>query len=335
MTDTLSKIEKRTAYTLLLPAVFLVFAALTLLQDPNAKVEKPKLNISISKYNNAGNNYFFKDDGSKTEIVFTGITSTDGTPVVSLEDPNQNAFPRGGLIISLGSTTGLGFAPLLGADVLPVIGAGGSISGIIGIPTFTTPGQSISTASYDYTTGILDVTTGSAHNLNAQNQDVYIEGAKFTSALGITTYGNSTLGNIFRITQIVDNTRLKVKIGITTFDQTYVGFGTVYPYYNSTARSFGSGYNGRVAIGVSVYESGHTGNTASITAEVKTNKHKFWNSTANNVYYGGNYLHTFDSASTGAVNVHSGSEVGNQKTPNGASYDSISCVLTLSFSSAH
>ena len=158
--------------------------------------------------NNAGNNFFYKGDGTKTDIVFTGITSTDGTPVVSLEDPNQNAFPKGGLIISLGSTTGLGFAPLLGADILPVIGAGGSISGIIGIPTYTTPGYSISTASFDYQTGILDVTTSSAHNLNAQNEDVYLTDLKFTSAVGIVTYGNSSLGNIFPITQIVDTTRV-------------------------------------------------------------------------------------------------------------------------------
>ena len=48
--------------------------------------------------NNAGNNYFFKEDGTDSEIVFTGITSTDGTPVVSLEDPNQNAFPKGCLL---------------------------------------------------------------------------------------------------------------------------------------------------------------------------------------------------------------------------------------------
>jgi hypothetical protein len=285
--------------------------------------------------NNAGNNYFFKDDGSKTEIVFTGITSTDGTPVVSLEDPNQNAFPKGGLIVSIGSTNGLGFAPLIGADVLPIIGAGGSISGIIGIPTFTTPGYSISTASYDFTTGILDVTTGTAHNLNAQNDDVYLEDLKFTSALGITTYGNSTLGNIFPITQIVDSTRLKVKIGITTFDQTYVGFGTVYPYYNSTSRAFGSGYNGRVAIGVSVYEPGHTGNNAVISAEVLTNEHKYWYGTSNNIYYGGQYLHTFDSASTGAVNVQSGAEAGNQKTPTSASYDPITGDMTLAFASPH
>ena len=285
--------------------------------------------------NNAGNNYFFKEDGTDSEIVFTGITSTDGTPVVSLEDPNQNAFPKGGLIISLGSTTGLGFAPLLGADILPVIGAGGSISGIIGIPTFTTPGYNISTASFDYQTGILDVTTSSAHNLNSQNEDVYLDGMEFTSAVGIITYGNSTQGNIFPITKIVDSTKVKVKLGISTVDQTYVGFGTLYPYYNSTSRAFGSGYNGRVAIGISVFEPGHTGDTANITAEVLTNEHKFWYSTANNIHYGGQYLHTFDSASTGAVNVQSGSEVGNQKTPNGASYDPISGVLTLSFSSAH
>ena len=285
--------------------------------------------------NNAGNNFFYKDDGTQSDIVFTGITSTDGTPVVSLEDPNQNAFPKGGLIISLGSTTGLGFAPLLGADILPVIGAGGSISGIIGIPTFTTPGYNISTASFDYQTGILDVTTSSAHNLNAQNEDVYLDGMKFTSAVGIITYGNSSQGNIFPITQIVDTTRVKVKLGISTVDQTYVGFGTLYPYYNSTSRAFGSGYNGRVAIGISVFEPGHTGDTANITAEVLTNEHKFWYSTPNNIHYGGQYLHTFDSASTGAVNVQSGSEVGNQKTPNGASYDPISGLLTLSFAGAH
>ena len=239
------------------------------------------------------------------------------------------------MIISLGSTTGLGFAPLLGADILPVIGAGGSISGIIGIPTFTTPGYNISTASFDYQTGILDVTTSSAHNLNSQNEDVYLDGMEFTSAVGIITYGNSTQGNIFPITKIVDSTKVKVKLGISTVDQTYVGFGTLYPYYNSTSRAFGSGYNGRVAIGISVFEPGHTGDTANITAEVLTNEHKFWYSTANNIHYGGQYLHTFDSASTGAVNVQSGSEVGNQKTPNGASYDPISGVLTLSFSSAH
>jgi hypothetical protein len=32
-------------------------------------------------------------------------------------DINQNQLPRGGLIVSLGSTPGLGYAPLVGAKV--------------------------------------------------------------------------------------------------------------------------------------------------------------------------------------------------------------------------
>ena len=45
--------------------------------------------------------------------------------------------------------------------------------------------------------------------------------------------------------------------------------------------------------------------------------------------------HTFDSASTGAVNVQSGAEAGNQKTPSSASYDPITGDMTLAFASPH
>lgn len=77
--------------------------------------------------NNAGNNFYYSESAGITSITFTGITSTDGTKVTSISDVNQNQFPRGGLIVSLGSTNGLGFAPLVGASVTAVVGAGGSI----------------------------------------------------------------------------------------------------------------------------------------------------------------------------------------------------------------
>ena len=35
-----------------------------------------------------------------TSVVFTGITSTDGTKIESDFDINQNQIPRGGLIVS-------------------------------------------------------------------------------------------------------------------------------------------------------------------------------------------------------------------------------------------
>jgi len=47
------------------------------------------------------------------------------------------------------------------------------------------------------------------------------------------------------------------------------------------------------------------------------------------------FTHTFVSASNNAVNVQSGAENGNQKTPNGATYIPSTGVLTLDFASAH
>ena len=68
-----------------------------------------------------------------TTIVFSGITIANSDPaiyVTSDVDVNQNQTPRGGIIVSYGSTPGLGFAPLVGASVTAIVGAGGTIAGI-------------------------------------------------------------------------------------------------------------------------------------------------------------------------------------------------------------
>ena len=64
-----------------------------------------------------------------TTVEFSGITRPDNVLeyVSSDSDINQNETPRGGIIVSYGSTPGLGFAPLVGASVTAVVGAGGSI----------------------------------------------------------------------------------------------------------------------------------------------------------------------------------------------------------------
>ena len=81
--------------------------------------------------NNVGNNYQItvpSSTGGISTVTFTGITSTNSDIIVSDYDVNQNQIPRGGVIISLGSTNGLGFAPLIGAAVTAVLGGGGGIS---------------------------------------------------------------------------------------------------------------------------------------------------------------------------------------------------------------
>jgi hypothetical protein len=117
--------------------------------------------------NNVGNNYDFSESAGVSTVRFTGITTSGGL-LISDYDVNSNQLPRGGIIVSLGSTPGLGYAPLVGASVTAVVGAGGSI----------------------------------------------------------------------------------VSVGLGTTDIT------------------GSGYNSIVSIGVSVFESGHTGDVATITATV-------------------------------------------------------------------
>jgi hypothetical protein len=80
--------------------------------------------------NNPENNFSIIENtvSGISSVVFSGITSAGtGTIITSEFDVNQNQNPRGGIIISLGSSTGLGYAPLVGAAVTAVVGAGGSI----------------------------------------------------------------------------------------------------------------------------------------------------------------------------------------------------------------
>lgn len=62
--------------------------------------------------------------GGATQLQFTG-TATSTT-----YDPNTASVPRGGIILSVGSTSGYGYQPLVSAGGTAIIGAGGTISSI-------------------------------------------------------------------------------------------------------------------------------------------------------------------------------------------------------------
>ena len=81
--------------------------------------------------NNSGNNYDFVGIGTTaTNIFFTGISSASGEKIVSQHDVNLNQLPRGGVIVSLGSTGGQGIAPLVGAAVTVVKNDNGQITSV-------------------------------------------------------------------------------------------------------------------------------------------------------------------------------------------------------------
>ena len=217
--------------------------------------------------NNPTNNFQIIEQTSPTGITsvqFTGIkTTADGTIVINESDINENQLPRGGVIISLGSTPGLGYAPTVGNNTYVEIGVGGTIKNLVSTAS-TGPNNAITTANYDNSTGILEITTRDAHNFELGIVDqVKLAGLEFTCAAphaGITT---------------------------TIFPEAAVGLGSTSIDYSIL----------RV-----------------------TN---------------GDYVHRFVSADNNAVNVTSGSQSGNQKTPNGATYTPTTGLLELTFAAAH
>ena len=132
--------------------------------------------------NNTGNNYEFTADTTAgiSTVEFTGITSTNGDFIVSEFDINQNQVPRGGLIVSLGSTPGLGYAPLEGAKFKAFKDANGGITSVVGIATSSGFNLGIQTAAYDNITGIITVTTEKVHGFALERPNtVKLKGLEF------------------------------------------------------------------------------------------------------------------------------------------------------------
>ena len=221
--------------------------------------------------NNSGNNYEFENDSVAgiSSVVFTGITSTDGSYIKSDFDINQNQLPRGGLIVSLGSTPGLGYAPLVGAKVRAVLDGSGSITDIISIgTTITGTSLGVSTASYNNVSGIIEIETDSAHGFSGKDR-VKLVGLAFTCPTnpGVTSYfpedQPSYVDRAYDIVNIISDTVITVNVGPSTIKHNYIGFGTVYEYF---ALNNGSGYRSPVSIGVT--DPNHSGTEASISAVV-------------------------------------------------------------------
>ena len=85
---------------------------------------------SPTTLNNPNGNFdIISNNAGISSVVFTGIRSaTDSSFIVESDyDVNLNEIPRGGIIISLGSTGGVGYAPLAGASVTAVMDDGGNI----------------------------------------------------------------------------------------------------------------------------------------------------------------------------------------------------------------
>ena len=100
------------------------------------------------------------------------------------------------MIVSLGSTPGLGYAPLVGAKVKADL-TNGAISDVVGVNTYRNP-VGIATAAYNKSTGVIELRTHTNHYLKGGDR-VQLVGLHFTctpSYSGVTT-------TIFQITIVL------------------------------------------------------------------------------------------------------------------------------------
>tara|TARA_R100001480_G_scaffold10362_1_gene18894 strand:+ start:4688 stop:17521 length:12834 start_codon:yes stop_codon:yes gene_type:complete len=204
--------------------------------------------------NNTGNTYEFISDSTAgiSTVEFTGITSTNGDFIISEFDINQNQVPRGGLIVSLGSTPGLGYAPLQGAKVIARKNAAGGLTSIVGIGTSSGFNIGVQTATYDNITGIITVTTNKVHGfaLERPNQ-VKLKDLEFTcpAGSGITTSFFQDHERGLFVVGIVSDRTFEVQAGASTIPHSYLRGGNAFEFFEDL--TFGSGYRGgSVAIGV-------------------------------------------------------------------------------------
>ena len=80
--------------------------------------------------NNTGNNWELTQPSGRSDIKFTGITDDNGQLIISDYDVNKNQLPRGGMIVSLGSSIGRGYAQPVGASVTAVLNTSGAITAV-------------------------------------------------------------------------------------------------------------------------------------------------------------------------------------------------------------
>ena len=223
-------------------------------------------------FNNLGNNYEFLEDGGVSQVSFTGITSSNGTLIISDDDVNQNQLPRGGVIVSVGSTGGLGVANLAPAKVKATTNGSGAIVGIVGLAT-TGNSFTVSDASFNNTTGELQITTSGNHGFRNINEFVRLSGLTFSPTLSISTTTS------FSVTGILSATTFTTNVGTSTVTHSYSSGGTAIEYLSDL--SFGSGY--RNPVSVAVTDLSGNGASADISAEVVSNTHVFVSAVANAV----------------------------------------------------
>lgn len=209
--------------------------------------------------NNNGNNYEILNSGisSVSFSATKGLLPNPNEILIYENDVNQNLVPRGGLIVSLGSTGGIGYAPLVGvsSEMLDVkIGVGGSIS-YIGFTSSIIVGIA--------RTGIIAATTNRITGI--QTSGIKIN-QKIIDILSTQKSGD-IIPNITKILPF-DTKVSSIGVGTVFLNKVSTNVSSITTSFGfNIGPIYGSGYN-KSPISIGITDSSHNGIKAQITASV-------------------------------------------------------------------
>ena len=211
--------------------------------------------------NNSGNIYDFVEGATGiTSVTFTGITDGSNNLIISNEDVNKNQLPRGGVIVSLGSTNGLGFAPLVGAAVTAVKNQDGVITAV-GIGTADTHGS-----GYRGTVAIGVTDVAYEHRFESAGIGSIRKGSFAGPAYTATNAVYTSFSGEFVITIPGHNLNVNDTVGIDTggivFRCSKDHFATLHPYPRSGPTPTST--NGDPIVGIQTTITATTTNTITI-----------------------------------------------------------------------
>ena len=168
-----------------------------------------------SIFQGPGNNrdYIMDQSGGVSQIQFTGGIATNAY------DPNTAGIPVGGLIVSIGSSKGVGYQPLVAAGGTPTVSVAGTITSIgigtsgsgyrAGIQTVTVGIQTESMGLAGITSvGVAAVSNGQVTGITINNPFIFykprdIQMVAYGNTTGLTTVTTATPHGLSRGSDII------------------------------------------------------------------------------------------------------------------------------------
>ena len=291
--------------------------------------------------NNTGKNYKFSlpqesEAAGLSSVTFTGVkrpgSGSDDAIIVDY-DINQNQIPRGGVVISIGSSGGLGYAPLVGAAF--TIGMTNKSITSVGIGTSGTWGSGYQNP---VAIGVTDQAYKHKFVSCGVNSITANTGSKFTATLalyeshsGICTITIPNHGLTTSNTIGIATAALVFSCDRDNFNSNHAYPRTTDPAHNATL-AITSKTDDTITVGVG--SGGGSGTGAVVVATVGARyKHRFVTAAAGAAYTGGEHNHTWVSPATNSIVVDNWG--GTNLSPTGVGYTPSTGDVVLTFGSNH